>query len=395
MPEGSLALARELEPRLVDIRRDIHRCPELAFEEERTAALVEGVLREAGLEVTTGVAGTGVVGRWRGREGRTLALRADMDALPLQEANDTPYASRHPGVMHACGHDAHVAMLLGAALLWRETGAGIAGNLTFIFQPAEEKPPGGARGMVEAGVLDDPPAEGIVALHVDPFLPTGSLAFLAGPIMAASDRFTVRILGEGGHAAAPHHAVDAVVVAAHAVLALQSVVSRQVNPLEPAVLSIGAIHGGEGFNVLAGEVTLTGTARTLHPDLRQAMPEKVRGILDGITRAYGGSYVLDWEWGYPNLANHPGLTGLARKAAEELVGSHHCLALKPSMGGEDFAFYAQKVPATYIHLGARRGNVEKVYPWHHPHFDIDEGCLAVGAAFLVHFARRFLEVREP
>lgn len=387
-----LARSRDLKPFLVECRRWLHRHPELSFEEVKTRDYVVERLREMGLEPRVGLAETGVtalvVG---GLPGPAVALRADMDALPITEATEASYTSENDGVMHACGHDAHTAMLLGAARLLQELRDDLPGQVLFIFQPAEESPPGGARMMVEAGVLENPKVAAIFGLHVDPFLDTGKIGFKSGPLMAAADKFVVEIIGEGGHGAAPHQAVDAVVVAAQIVTALQSVVSRQVDPLSPAVVSIGTIQGGHRYNVIADRVTLTGTIRTLNPVLRDRIPEMIQRLIRGVTSAYGARFQVEYTRGYPVMVNDPEMTEFARSAAADILGSDAITTIpEPSMGGEDFAYFLQQVPGCYAYLGTSRVGATRRFPWHHPRFNIDEEALPVGTAFLAGTAIRFL-----
>lgn len=377
--------AKELGPRLVDIRRRLHRFPELGFAERETAVLVAEFLREHGLEVQEGIAGTGVVGLLRGEapgsagaSGKTIALRADLDALPVQEQNDVDYKSQRDGVMHACGHDAHTAIALGCAAVLAGIRNKIRGNVKFIFQPCEEQPPGGAEPMILAGVLADPVVDGIIGYHVNPYLPVGFIGLGDGAIMAAADEFSITIKGKGGHAADPHLAVDTILVATLAVQALQAIASRQVEPTEPVVLSICSIHGGTAFNVLAEEVQLLGTVRTLNPNLQQRIPDMMRKILDGMTGAYGATYELSYKFGYPALVNNPELLAVVSEAAKEVLGPNKVMHyISPSMGSEDFACYAEKVPGAYLFLGARPAEGE-VFPWHHPKFNLNEEVLPAG-----------------
>lgn len=382
--------AEKIASKLVEMRRQLHRFPELGFEERETAALVLGFLREHGLEVQAGVAGTGVVGLLRGgAPGRTIAVRADMDALPVQEQNDIEYKSRRDGVMHACGHDAHMAVALGCAAVLAEMRDRIKGNVKFIFQPCEEQPPGGAEPMIEAGALAravpvsanaSDMVDGIIGYHVNPYLPVGFIGVKDGAIMAAADEFIITVKGRGGHAANPHQTVDTILVAAQAVQALQSITSRQVDPVEPMVLSVCSIHGGTTFNVLAEEVRLQGTVRTLNPNLQQQVPGMMRKILDGVTGAYGAAYELDYRFGYPALVNDQSLLATVGEAAKEVLGPNRVMQFTaPSMGSEDFACYAEKVPGAYFFLGARP-EAGDIFPWHHPKFNINEEVLPVGVA---------------
>lgn len=386
-----LGMARELLPELVRLRRQIHQNPELGFEEHRTARLVAETLRELNIEVTEGIAKTGVVGLLKGQEdGRVVALRADMDALPLEEKTGLPFASRNQGVMHACGHDAHTAMLLGAAMLLSQVRDRLPGRVKFIFQPCEESPPGGAQGMIQEGVLDKPKVGGIFGLHVNPLMPAGTIGLKEGTVMAAADMFKLVIKGKGGHGATPHHTVDSIVVAAHVIQALQTIPSRYVDPVKPVVLSIGTIHGGTKSNIIAGEVKLSGTVRTLDPSLRERIPELMEKMIKGVSSAFGAECSFEYERGFPPVVNHSQMVELVRRAAAKIVGSKRCFPIKqPSMGGEDFAYYVQRVPGAFFHLGVAKKEGPN-YPWHHPQFDIAEEALPVGAAILAQIAVDFL-----
>ncbi|MDN5362491.1 MAG: hypothetical protein PWP70_1538 [Moorella sp. (in: firmicutes)] len=385
---GDLRAAAEvLKPQLVAWRRRLHQCPELSFEERETAALVAGVLRELGLQVRSGIGGTGVVGVLAGTgDGPGVALRADMDALPLQEDTGEEFASRYPGRMHGCGHDAHMALVLGAAALLAERRQELPGPVVFIFQPGEEMPPGGARLMLEAGVLDDPPVKAAFGLHVTAYLPVGTVGVRSGAIMASADNFTIKIKGRTSHGASPHLGADAIVAAAQAVLALQTIVARRLDPVQPAVLTVGTIHGGEKENIVAGQVTMTGTTRALNNVIRKQMEDSMRQVLAGVAAASGTAIDMDYLRGYPPLINDEGLTDLFRRVAGAVLGPDKVLELAtPSLGAEDFARYAEKVPAVYFNLGAAIPGVEP-HPWHHPQFNINEDCLPIGAGLLASLA---------
>ncbi|MDN5326015.1 MAG: hypothetical protein PWP41_711 [Moorella sp. (in: firmicutes)] len=386
------AAAEALKPQLVAWRRRLHQYPELSFEERETSAMVAGVLRELGLQVRRGIGGTGVVGVLAGAgEGPGVALRADMDALPLQEDTGEEFASRYPGRMHGCGHDAHMTVVLGAAALLAERRRELPGPVVFIFQPGEELPPGGASRMLAAGVLEDPLVKAAFGLHVTAYLPVGTVGVRSGAIMASADNFTIKIKGRTSHGASPHLGADAIVAAAQAVLALQTIVSRHLDPVQPAVLTVGTINGGDKENIVAGEVTLTGTTRALNNVMRQQLEKGMRQVLAGVAAASGTEIDLDYLWGYPPLINNAGLTELFRRVAGEILGPDKVLELaNPSMGAEDFARYAEKVPAVYFNLGAAIPGAEP-HPWHHPRFNINEDCLPAGAALLAALALRTLE----
>ncbi len=368
------------------VRREIHRHPELGFEEERTAAIVERELEQLGIPHRR-VAKTGVVGIIRGAfPGRTCGLRADMDALPIGEESGELFASQIPGRMHACGHDAHTAILIGAAGALQAARASLAGNVVLLFQPAEEGP-GGALPMIEAGVMDaEPKIEAVAMLHVDVRLDTGAISITPGPVNAAADEFSITVRGVGGHGAAPHKAQDTIPCAAAIVLALQNIAARETDPLASVVVTIGTIAGGYRNNVIADLVKLSGTVRTTDPALRDAMEARLRRIIDGVASAYGCSAELNVLYGYPPVVNDAALahafTTYVRASTPVVVR-----ALAPTMGAEDFAYFAQRVPGLLIRLGVRNEALGVVHSAHSSRFRIDEGAIPVGIATLVAFAR--------
>lgn len=371
--------ARGLKEDLVRWRRLLHREPELAFQEHETARMVEEELRRAGMEpfrpTETGVA----VLLQGGSPGPRVALRADMDALPIQEEGEKEYLSRRPGVMHACGHDGHVAALLGAARLLGRRRRELKGEVLLLFQPAEEMPPGGAQGFIEAGMLRG--VEAVYGLHLWTDLPLGRVGIREGPVMAGAEEFRIRVRGQGGHASQPHRTVDACLVAAEIVVALQRIVSRTIDPLEPAVVTVGLLQAGSAFNAIAPEAVMEGTIRYFSEKVREKIYGEMARIVEATCLRAGAEGTLEFRGAYPPLENHPHPLRLLRRAAEEWLGPEGIEEMRPVMGGEDFAFYAQKVPAALAFVGA--GNPEKgwVYPHHHPRFDFDEEALPL-AAFL-------------
>ncbi|HEX2738889.1 MAG TPA: M20 family metallopeptidase [Rubrobacter sp.] len=366
--------------KIVALRRDIHREPELGFETEKTAEKVLAALEGLPLEIETGIAQNGIVATLRGHEGPTVALRADMDALPIEEDTGLPFASEIDGKMHACGHDAHTSMLVGAVHALSGMRDRLNGTVRFVFQPAEEGG-GGGKVMVEEGVADD--VSSIFALHLWPGLPFGKVATKAGPIMAAADAFEMEIKGSGGHGAMPHLAADAVVIAAHVVTALQTVVSREVDPVEPAVLTVGEIGAGTAFNIIPEKVRIGGTVRTLNAALRERMPGRIEEIARGVAKGMRGDADLDYHFSYPVTVNDEGAAGRALGVAEELFGGESVLELpNPSMGAEDFAYFLQKVPGAFIWLGVG----EDVSGLHTPQFAFDEEVLPRGSALLAALA---------
>lgn len=373
-----------MEARVVEARRAIHRRPGLGFDVEETARVVEEWLRSCGLEPRR-VAGTGVVADLSAGDGPSVGTRSDMDALPLTERTGLPYASEIPGRMHACGHDANTAINLGAAAVLCRLKDKLKGHVRFIFQPAEEVPPGGARAMIEAGVLKGPagPLEAVFGVHVDTSLATGLVGLKEGPLNAAAEEFKLEVLGRGGHGAFPHEAVDALVIAAETVLALQTIVSRRVDPLTPAVLSLGTVRGGEQFNIIPERVEMTGTIRALDEATRLKLHEELQRTVAGVAAAHGGKSSVEFYEGYPPLANDPALFRLAVGAVAAALGRGSVARIaRPNMGGEDFAFFAQAVPVLMMLVGCRNEAVGATRPWHHPEFRVDEAALPVGASAL-------------
>jgi amidohydrolase len=385
--------AEAIKSTLILLRRDFHQHPELGLQEFDTAKKIEKVLKELGIETKMFVNGTGVVGRLRGEKpGKTIALRADIDALPVQEESVFPYRSENQGVMHACGHDAHAAMLLGAAMILCEMRRELAGNVVFIFQPAEETGEG-AKKMVEEGALDGlgGGVNGIIGLHVISSLDTGTLGYHVGPVMAAGDFFDVRITGKGGHGGMPHLAVDPIVIAANVISAIQTLVSREMDPIESAVVSICRMEaGGNAYNIIPDTTTFGGTIRSLKPELRDYLPKRIKEILDGIVPAMRGRYEFNLMERFPVTINEGRMTAFGARVAEALLGKDRVLEVKPLMGSEDFSYYLQKVPGAYLFLGSR--SVEKgiTYPHHHPRFDVDEDVLPIGAILHAAFALDYL-----
>ena len=360
--------------------------PELGFQETHTAARVAAVLESLNYRVRTGVGRTGVVAE-RGAGHPVVAIRADMDALPLQEANDVPYASQVPGVMHACGHDAHTAIGLGVAtLLAQET---FPGTVRFLFQPAEEAGDEegitGAPRMVEDGAMEG--VDAVLALHVDGFFPAGDITLETGPVSAGVDTFYATIIGQGGHGAYPHDTVDPIYIAGHAILALHGIVSRRLHPLDPAVVSIGSIHAGQADNVIPERVEMSGTIRFMEPEVRKQIHAEIERALE-VARALGGDYTLRIEPGCLPMVNDEEVVDVIREVATELLGSEHILQRKKGMGAEDFGTFSALAPGAMFRLGCRiEGDKRKA---HHPRFDINERCLPVGVAILAGAALRLL-----
>ena len=376
--------ANQIQEQLVHWRRDIHRHPELGFQEFRTSALVADELRALAYRVQSGVGRTGVVAE-RGTGQPIVAIRADMDALPIQEENDVPYASQTQGVMHACGHDAHTAIALGVATLLAKES--FPGTVRFLFQPAEEKSDeeglSGAARMIQDGAMEDVTA--ILALHVHASAPVGEIGLDAGPSSAGVDSFSVTITGAGGHGAYPHRGVDPIHIAGHVILALNGIVSRRVNPFDPAVISLGSIHAGQASNVIPEFVQLSGTIRYQTPEVQTLLHAEIERAL-GIARTLGGDYALTIRTGFPPVINDAHLVDMLRDVAAEMLSAENVKPREKGMGAEDFSLLAAQAPGAMFRLGCRiEGDERKA---HRPHFDLDERCLPIGAAILAETALR-------
>ena len=382
---AAITIPDRLADDVVTIRRDLHMHPETAFAERRTASIVAQRLRRLGYDVHEGVGKTGVVGVLSGsKPGRTIMLRADMDALPILEENDHAYRSQSDGVMHACGHDGHVAILLGAAELIADRRDELAGTLCLVFQPAEEGA-GGAREMIEDGLFERFPIERAYGLHLSSKYPSGVLGFCEGAMYASSDSIEIDVLGVGGHGAAPHDAVDPIYAAASFITSVQQVVSRQIDPLEPAVVTIGSIHGGTIHNVIPRTCRMLGTVRAFSEEVRGAMAERIERVLRAACDAAGAQYDFVYRDRYPVTSNDPRQTAYARDLARATFGDARVVDASKLMGAEDFSFYAQRVPACFYTLGSRNGAATS-FPHHSSQFDIDEGCLPAGVAMMTALA---------
>lgn len=374
---------------VVATRRDIHMHPELRYEEDRTAGVVTKRLEDLGYTPRTGLGKTGVSALLEGNApGPCVLLRADMDALPLQELNEVPYRSTNDGVMHACGHDGHTAIALTAARVLKRLPAPARGKVKWMFQPAEEGG-NGATAMIEDGILEDPKVDAAFGLHLWNHIDTGKVAVVDGPFMAAVDEFTVQIKGRGGHGAMPHEAIDPVVAAAHVVTALQTIVARRTHPLESAVVTVGRIRGGDAFNIIPDEVELAGTVRSFDEHVWRALPDLVRGVIEHTARAHGCTVEIGYERLMRPTVNDPEMAELVRDVAREVVGPQN-IVHEQTMGGEDFADVLARVPGCYFFVGSRNEAEGKVHPHHSPHFDVDEAALPIGVQMLVGVAQRYL-----
>ncbi|MGE6555877.1 amidohydrolase [Exiguobacterium artemiae] len=380
-------MVEQLFPVMVERRRYLHQHPELSFHEVDTPQFIADRLTELGIEVRTGVGGRGVVGTIRGgKPGKTVALRADFDALPIQDEKTVDYRSTVPGVMHACGHDGHTATLLAVAEILVRQKEQLAGNVVLIHQHAEEVVPGGARDMVADGCLDG--VDVIFGTHLWSTTKLGTIGYRVGPVMAAADKFELTLFGRGGHGAKPHETIDAVVLGATIVKELQSIVSRRLDPLQQAVLTIGTLHAGNTFNVIADSAELTGTIRTFDPAVAEQIVREMERTIKGVCDAAGATYSFTYERGYPAVVNHPEETNLLRTVASDIMGAEHVFEIAPTMGGEDFAYYLQQVPGTFFFTGA---GDETFYPHHHPKFDFEEQAMQHAARILIEVTLRYLE----
>ena len=384
---GSRLVSDDLEARAIAWRRHLHANPELSFEEHETSAFVEETLRSfGGLEIER-PAGTSVVARLHGaRPGKVVVLRADMDALPITEENVLPHVSTRPGVMHACGHDGHTAMLLGAAQLLVEHREEIAGEVRFVFQHAEELPPGGAREVVAAGVLDG--ADLVAGVHLLSALETGHVSAAPGAVMAAADLFTLEILGAGGHGANPHETVDPVAVAAQVITSLQQIVSRETDPFDSVVVSVTTLSAGTARNVIPGAATIGGTVRTLSLARRAEVREAMERVIAGVTAAHRATYLFDYEVGYDPVVNDRVTAAAVQQAIVVELGEEALVEVAPVMGGEDFSAYCAVAPSAFFWVGSGNDALGTSFPHHHPRFDIDEAALRDGIAV---FARTALD----
>ncbi|MBD1928390.1 amidohydrolase [Trichocoleus sp. FACHB-90] len=376
-------ITEKLAPRLIEIRRHIHSHPELSGQEYQTAAYVAGVLSSCGLHVQESIGRTGVIGELKGQniDNRLLAVRTDMDALPIVERTGLDYASRLPGIMHACGHDVHTTVGLGTAMVLSQLGEVFPGNLRFLFQPAEEIAQGAAW-MVADGAMDKVSA--IMSLHVFPSIPAGSIGIRYGALTAAADDLEIIITGESGHGARPHEAIDAIWIAAQVITTLQQAISRTQNPLRPVVLTVGKIEGGRAPNVIADYVRLVGTVRSLHPETHANLPQWIEEIVANICKTYGAGYQVNYHRGVPSVQNDSTLTQLVESAAKEAWGCDRVqILLEPSLGAEDFSMYLQHVPGTMFRLGVGYAD-KKNYPLHHPQFEVNESAIVTGVVTLAY-----------
>jgi amidohydrolase len=368
-------LVSEHKDLIINTRRDLHRIPETAFTEQKTSGYVANYLKKEGLDVQTEIAKYGVIGLMdTGRPGPTLMIRADMDALPLNEETGLAFASEHDGAMHACGHDAHMTMVLAAAIVFNKIKDELNGKIKFLFQPAEEGP-GGAKPMIEAGVMENPKVDYSIGCHVWPELPEGTIGVRSGPFLAAMDRFDIKIIGKGGHGAMPHQCVDSLEVGTQVVNALQRLVSRHMDPLNPTVVTVGTFHAGTAFNIIPDEAELSGTTRTFDEDIWNSWEARMEKVIRGVCESMGADFELKYAQGYPATINDESMAAMVRHCAEMVVGKDHVIEPDKTMGGEDFAFYSQRSKGCFFVLGVGR---EGGAPVHNPKFDFKEELMLLG-----------------
>ncbi|QPC47578.1 amidohydrolase [Mangrovibacillus cuniculi] len=375
---------------MVSLRRYLHERPELSYEEVHTPAFIATYLQELGIDVRTGVGGRGVVGTIRGgKPGKTVALRADFDALALQDEKDVPYRSKVDGAMHACGHDGHTATLLVVAKILAEKRETLSGNVVLIHQFGEELAPGGAKPMIEDGCLDG--VDVVFGAHLWASMPTGFVSVRPGPVMAAADKFTIKVHGRGGHGASPHETVDSIMLGTSYIQQVQQVVSRRINPLQPAVVTVAAFHAGGAFNVIADSAEILGTVRTFDKATQEHIIVEMERLLSGLCDGYGATYKFEYEKGYPAVVNHITETMHLEEQAVEIIGRKNVVHQEPIMGGEDFAYYTEKVPGSFFFVGAGNPAKGASYPHHHPKFDFDEEAMRVAAKVFLSTTVSYLE----
>ena len=373
--ENIRQLVSEHKEVVINTRRDLHRIPEVGYTEEKTSAYVAEYLNREGLDVQTGIARFGVVGLLEtGKPGPTLLIRADMDALLLQEETGLEFASTHDGVMHACGHDAHMAMGLGAATVLNRIKTDLSGTIKFVFQPAEEGP-GGAKPMIDEGVMENPKVDYAIGCHVWPEIPEGTIGVRSGPFLAAMDRFDLKIIGKGGHGAMPHMCIDALEVGTQVVNALQRISSRHMHPLEPTVVTVGSFHAGTTFNIIPGEAEMCGTTRTFNLDIWDSWERRLEKVIRGVCESMGADFELKFSKGYPPTINDDDISEVLRRCAAEVVGQAKVVEPARTMGGEDMSYFLQRAKGCFFALGAGR---EGYAPVHNPKFMFNEDILSLG-----------------
>jgi amidohydrolase len=387
------ALSEKFSGEVIESRRHLHANPELSYQEYNTVKYVGEQLKAFGIQAQEGVATTGLIAEIKGKNPgkKSIALRADMDALPIIEANNVEYRSTVPGVMHACGHDVHTASLLGTAKILHAIKNDFEGTVRLLFQPGEEKTPGGASFMIRDGALKNPQPSGIIGQHVFPLLPVGKIGFREGMYMASCDEIYLKVIGKGGHAAAPDLAIDPILIASHIIIALQQIISRHANPKQPTVLSFGKINGEGATNIIPNEVTIAGTFRAMNEAWRATALQKIKKMAEGIAEGMGGKCEVDISTGYPYLENNPELTRRIRSAAEAYVGSENVVDIDITLAAEDFSYYSQVIPASFYRLGTSNPAKGISSYVHTPTFNIDEDALKIGPGLMAWMAIKELE----
>lgn len=385
--------AEKLYPQQVKWRRQFHRNPEISNQEFQTTSFINKLLKQEKIRtipLKNMATGTAALITGKNKGGKTIAIRTDIDALPIVEQNEIPFKSKNEGVMHACGHDVHMSVVLGAAIFLNRLKDELNGNIKVLFQPAEESPPGGAEAMIKAGIMKSPKVSMVFGLHVDPTLPVGKFSLRDGPTMASVTDFDITIKGQTGHAAVPHRAVDAIAVAAELIDSMQKIVSRDIDPMGTAVITFGTIEGGTARNVIADQVRLRATARTLSPSTLKQLPRLIKRTVNGICKARGAHADLEFVANYPVLDNHKSANHLLRESMSELFGSSNVIETPTVMGGEDFAYYLKEAPGAMFRLGTKNSRMGADKSWHSPQFMVDEGAIKYGTAVLVDAAIRYL-----
>jgi len=379
---------------VIGIRHDLHAHPELSGHEEHTKYLVKGILEASGYLIKESDKHFGLIADLRVDDNaKTIAIRADMDALPIEEQTGKPYASREEGIMHACGHDSHTAIALGTAIAMAEHQEDLPGNIRFIFQPSEESKEGGSVEMIEDGALEG--VNGIFGLHAYPYLKTGEIGYKYGVMMASADIFTIEVFGKSAHGARPHEGVDAILVTAMIVNSLNHIVSRMIDPLHPAVISLGTVEGGRASNIICDHVILKGTVRTINEEVRNNIPLMMEDSIKGICKSMGATYHFDYEFGQPELINHHEMVDIIVQEAKEIIGEEHCIDLKdPVMGGEDFSEYLKIVPGAFFRLGTCNEAKKTCVSQHNSRFDVDDDALQIGMKIMGASALHFLTQKE-
>jgi len=375
----------ELLPKIIEWRRDFHRYPEVAFQETRTSQVIKKFMESLDIPVTV-CAKTGLRGILKGQSGgRTVALRSDIDALPLKEEGDKEYISKNPEATHPCGHDGHMAILMGVIQALAKRRDSLSGDIVFLFQPSEERIPGGAKTMIEEGALDG--VDAIFGLHLWQPLPTGKVGIVKGPMMAQPDAFTIHVKGKGGHGSMPQQTVDSILVASQIVVNVQSIVSRNVDPLKPAVVSFGTVEGGTIYNIIPEKVTLTGTVRSFDPEIQQLAEQRLKDVVKNTCETFGAQADIEYEQGYPAVVNNPEMVDFVRDVLNQTLGEDRFEPIDPVMGGEDFSYFLQKIPGAFLFFGMGSG---MDYPHHHPAFDLDEKALPDAAKLMAALALEYL-----